>query len=63
MPGVKKQRDPHHAQRAPLGDSTAPRVGFAEAGGKCVVDAKVFLKAGIGVDEKVGKTSGGSDAV
>ena len=34
MPSVNKEGDPHHAQWAPLGDSTVPSVSFPKAGGK-----------------------------
>ena len=52
VPGVYKKSNPHHAERAPLGDSAAAFMCFSKTGGKGVVYEKFFLESGVSVDEE-----------
>ena len=63
VPGVYKKSNPHHAERAPLGDSAAAFMGFPKAGGKSVVYEELLLESGVSVDEKRREAGGGGKPV
>ena len=63
VPGVKEEGNPHHAEWAPLRDSTAPGVSFPKTGGKRVVNAQVFLEAGVSIDKEIGQPRGRGEPV
>ena len=63
VPSVNKKCNPHHAERASLGDTAAAFMGLPKAGGKSVVYEEFLLKTGVSVDEKGREAGGGGKPV